>query len=437
MDYRQLVVAFLLAILISSGSRSVAAQDIVQIAQVDPSNFPQIVLYVRVTDTAGVPVTRLGKDNFTVHEDRQLASIIDFVGTEENRPVDIVFVFDTTSSMDDEIEGVKDRSIAFANRLQASNRDFRLGLLTFGDEIRGVYATDYSMTEDAEEFKGWISDLFAAGGGDPPEISLDAMAEATNFHYRTDAQKILILITDAPPHEQGTLLSWASGITSNAVTKQLTEHGYTVYAVAYDDVRFREIAGATNGAFYDICAGADFSSIIDEIGATIADQYRIVYQSTRPTYDGTMRNIVVTAGGSAVGGSTYLEEHLVQIRSSAIIGLLLLAPLLALLLIPPLYTGWRTRSSRGQDGAPAPSMADRQPYTGVQPTTPAAVYCGVCGQPLRPGARFCAKCGAAQPVSQVSDKATVGSTLPATCVQCGHTLRAGAKFCSHCGQVQR
>jgi len=125
----------------------------VQVTQVDPSAFPRVTVYVSVTDDAGQPIAALNQEDFDLQEDGQPVEILEFAGIGSDRPVDIVFVFDTTGSMDDEIEGVKNTSIAFANKLRESNRDFRLGLVAFGDEIRSIDNRDGSLTADAEEFK--------------------------------------------------------------------------------------------------------------------------------------------------------------------------------------------------------------------------------------------------------------------------------------------
>ena len=59
------------------------------------------------------------------------------------------------------------------------------------------------MTSDVHEFIGWVGTLHAGGGGDIPEDQLDALAYAASFPFRPEAQGIIILVTDAPPHHAG------------------------------------------------------------------------------------------------------------------------------------------------------------------------------------------------------------------------------------------
>jgi hypothetical protein len=104
--------------------------------------------------------------------------------------------------MQEEIDGVKQTCVKFAERLSRTGRDYRLGLVTFLDMIDRVYKADGSLTDDVQEFKGWIDGLRAFGGDDGPELSLDALEQAGEMQFRKNAQRVLILITDAPPHHR-------------------------------------------------------------------------------------------------------------------------------------------------------------------------------------------------------------------------------------------
>lgn len=450
--------AFVLAVLLGSLCflPTVRADGDVKVTQVDPSGFPEVVLYVNVTDESGRPVAMLEREDFRLVEDGKEVEIKDFAGIGDIRPVDIVFVFDTTSSMYDEIDGVKNTCVRFAEKLREANRDFRLGLITFGDEIRAVYGGE-GLTDDAEVFKGWIGAQTADGGDDTPEISLDGVEEATRLTYRPDAQKILILITDAPPHEEndGT---YFSHVNASTLTTQLRDTGYTVYAVTYGDDRFRQIASETHGEFYDLQASSDFTGIIDKIGGQIASQYRMTYLSARPSYDGTRRGIEVEVAGQKAEG-TYLEKHLINVRSSPLIAALFMIPLLVALVVPMLPK----RRASGQP-LPAPTPADALPvapapavrYTSEPPiaapaarpvVAPAAAApcCPHCGSPVRAGAKFCGQCrqpipasaaAAPQPAAPTAMAPVIppaAATPAAYCPSCGAPVRAGAKFCAACG----
>jgi VWFA-related protein len=412
-----------------SATFAIAQDDfVVRLVQADASSYPEITLYVGVTDAAGQPVGNLKRDDFSVIEDGKDVDIIAFAGVGDIRSVDIVFVFDTTTSMAGEVEGMRQTSIAFATKLEETSRDYRLGLVDFGDVINRVLKGDGTLTDNAEEFRNWIASIRLAGGGyDIPENSLGALQEATQMSFRDGTQKIFILITDAPPHHYGdpndANVSFDDPTLNLEQTLQrLMETNVTVYIVAPQNGDFRRIVQETGGQFYNIHGKSDFTDIIDNIGTLISQQYRLTYVSPRPTYDGTRRDIRVTVGEST-GTGEYLEKHLLNIRSNWLIGLILLTPLLLALALPPVLT----RANYRRSGPEMAKVVDAD-FALVPPSQPAATpasICPHCGHPLRAGAKFCSGCG------RTLAPMPIGSM---TCPHCGNTLRPLAKFCSKCGQ---
>ncbi len=405
----------------------------ISLAQVDTTQYPVITLYVNVRDAAGQPVPGLRKEDMSITEDGKPVEMIDFAGTGDARTVDIVFVFDTTGSMRDAINGVKQTCIAFAQKLTDKKRDFRLGLVAFGDEIRGVYKTDGTLTSDAEEFKKWISGLSATGGDRDPENTYAALKQASQMKYRAGTQKIVILITDAEPHHTGDAPDSGVAFTDPDLTQAratalLKAQAITVYGVTLNNPEFRQIISDTNGEFYELTPTADFTGIIDKLGTTIAQQYRMSYKSPRPTYDGTHRDIVVNVGGSK-GGGAYTEQHLVNFKSNWIVALALAFPILLALLLPlPFFF-----LKRGK-----PETAPFPPPTSMQSPTQPTQTCPRCNAPLRPGARFCKVCG--QPIAAAPTPPASPPPPPPTqpaamiaCPHCGTPMRAQAQFCPRCG----
>lgn len=91
-----------------------------------------------------------------------------------NRPVDVVFVVDDTGSMGEEIEGVKQGIIQYLNTFttapnSCSAKVFQL--TTFKDTPN----TTRAPTSDLNVIRNQVSALFASGGGDCPEASIEAM----------------------------------------------------------------------------------------------------------------------------------------------------------------------------------------------------------------------------------------------------------------------
>jgi FHA domain-containing protein/integrin beta-like protein len=285
-----------------------------------------------LTDQSGAPVANLRPDNIQVLEDGKPAKIVDFRGAGQGRPVDIVFVMDVTESMQPYIDAVKQNVISFAQDLAANNRDYRLGLVTFEDYVISKepdcncpYRT--KMTSDVNEFTNWVGSLHAGGGGDIPEDQLDALAYASTFPFRPQAQGVIILVTDAPAHHAGDgsghtqhdAAFWdhhpnrdadVTDLTGDKVAAMLKRNGLTLYAVVpppFIAPEYAEIVDATHGRSYNIVTEEGrFPELVREIGHSIATEYSLTYRTPRPIEDGTERGVElkVSYGDEALSGHT-------------------------------------------------------------------------------------------------------------------------------------
>jgi VWFA-related protein len=445
----------------------------VTIGQFDTSKYPEITIYVNVTDSSGKNVTNLKQDDFSVTEDSEKVTIVNYAGIGQSRPVDIVYVFDTTGSMANEINGVIQTSIAFADGLKTKGRDYRLGLVTFADIVLTVNRQDDTLTDDAEEFKRWVSSLKAEGGDADPENDYGAIKRASQMKFRDGAQKILILITDAPPHHyndqaDGGHLFDDSDLDNKRILDLLKSKNISVYAVTPDFSEFITLATDSGGKFYDLNKNPNFTGLIEVIGQTIANQYRITYKSPRPTYDGTRRDVTVTVGGK-VATQEYSEKHLLNVQSNCLIGLLCMVPLMAALVIPlagqALLGYLRKRSGAGTPGVTSATGAgmgrpsqEKAPGISYQPPLPSEIA----QPPMPPAPPLPVYPGSPNPIPQVavqqpapaaihgpippvplSEAAYPGPlkgsaapqplAVPLICQNCGRALKSTARFCPGCG----
>ena len=208
------------------------------------------------------------------------------------KSVDIVFVFDTTGSMGEEISEMVAISKEFADNLAISGIDYQLGLTEFkdfpvtcdsntcGDPTDFAYKV-YGLTGDAATFKSWVESLSATGGNDEPEASLAAMRHtvADQAWRGGGATKIAILITDAEPHPDGDCCN-QEGDTLESVMSILTDNGVKVYVVGPDADSLKRMAVDTGGKFYEIesvrSGDVTLRPILDDITGTISCTFEIV-----------------------------------------------------------------------------------------------------------------------------------------------------------------
>jgi FHA domain/von Willebrand factor type A domain len=296
-----------------------------------------------MTDPGGQPVGNLRPENVQVYEDGMLAKILDFRGVGQGRPVDIVFVMDVTESMQPYIDAVKQNIIQFAQDLAANNRDYRLGLVTFEDYVVSKYPDcncEYrnTMTSDVQKFIGWVGTLHAGGGGDIPEDQLDALAYAASFPFRPEAQGIVIITTDAPPHHDGdgsadtqhAQAFWdhhergvqVTDQTGDKVAALMQKNGVTLYAVApppFIAPEYAEIVQSTHGKLYNIITEENrFSELVREIGHSIATEYSLTYLTPRPIEDGTDRKVELKINYNGEGGSAETSYQVRGVGGAAI-----------------------------------------------------------------------------------------------------------------------
>lgn len=214
--------------------------------------------------------------------------------TSEGRPVDVVFVFDTTGSMGSEISGMKTAVINFANTLAGAGVDARFGLTEYKDFSKSCSGVTCGGSSDfpykvygsgnlvnAATLKTWIDGLRASGGADGPESLLAALAHTVNDqNFRAGAQKFAVVITDAPPHDDGHCCN-VEGNTLGGVIAKLNRAGIIAHVIGPNNASVKKIAADTKGLWFQIRAtGVDFKSIIDSIASSIACTFNITPKAT-------------------------------------------------------------------------------------------------------------------------------------------------------------
>ncbi len=188
--------------------------------------------------------------------------------------VNVVFLIDTTGSMDTYINGVKDRAIEFSNILLSKGARFKLGLIGFGDLNEREKPSVYNFTDDVPKFQKQVKNIPRTYGGDIPESSLDALETGVELIRSTkadDAKNIFILITDAPPH-----VPTKSGKSVDEICEMLRTNGVTAYVAARKDKDSLEAYDPVTkpyGKYYDL--NDKFFDILDNIAMSIAELIRL------------------------------------------------------------------------------------------------------------------------------------------------------------------
>lgn len=231
-------------------------------------------------------------------------------------PIDVAIVMDTTSSMTGAIENVKAAAIGIVDQISsASGGDYQLALVEFRDYINVLVDL---APNTGNSVKAQIATLSASGGNGAAEASDEALntvvnnlsaggrPQTGNFSgaWRQAANKIIIMITDAPP--AGFDDSYTVGtddVNANARAQEAKAKGIKISAV-FVPTHGNLSASGTNDV-NSINAGDDV------IVETIMRNYQTVtnggYIKTLPDGTGTANAISLTISACGSPGEIDLS----------------------------------------------------------------------------------------------------------------------------------
>jgi len=118
-------------------------------------------------------------------------------------PLDILFVMDTTGSMGEEINRLKNTiEIINLNLTSLSSRPLiRFGMVLYKDRGDAYVTRVIPLTEDLEKFRAELNRVQAGGGGDNPEDLQSALKDGIEkISWHPDAIRLCYIITDAAAH---------------------------------------------------------------------------------------------------------------------------------------------------------------------------------------------------------------------------------------------
>ena len=121
---------------------------------------------------------------------------------------DVIFAIDTTGSMKDDVQKLREEWIPRLTEQIKQFGDLRIGLLLYRDyndtyRLMGLPVKRYEFTNDINVFTKNLNSFVIYGneGGDIPEAVYEALYAGLSFYrWRSDAYKKIILIGDAEPH---------------------------------------------------------------------------------------------------------------------------------------------------------------------------------------------------------------------------------------------
>ncbi len=246
------------------------------IQNVEITKFPLVKLIVEVYDDSARVMEKIDPTTLTVVENGVEKPVVSIekIDITERIPVDFVFAIDVTGTMQAYINGVKNNIEKFVDTLRTRGIEYRLGLILFSDIIEQVY----EPTSDVKEFLVWLNKVFATGGFDEKENALEAIKEASKLDWNPAANRVIVLITDAPYHQFGERGNGRTYMTTETTIEKLKEDRIRLFCIASPQLEdYQTLAHSTRGSLFDI--RQPFSRILDQYSTQLTNLYAISYRS--------------------------------------------------------------------------------------------------------------------------------------------------------------
>ncbi|MEN3931591.1 vWA domain-containing protein [Microvirga sp. W0021] len=183
--------------------------------------------------------------------------------------VEVVFVLDTTGSMNGLIEGAKRKIWSIANTIVDQNPDakIKMGLVAYRDIGDDYVTKSFNLTTDIQGIYANLLTFEADGGGDAPESVNEALDVAvtkqdwTSESSQQNVKRIIFLVGDEPPH-----MDYKHDRKYPVVLKDATQKGIIVNAIQVDGTTettryWKEIAKLGNGKY--IAIPQDGGKVVD------------------------------------------------------------------------------------------------------------------------------------------------------------------------------
>lgn len=187
------------------------------------------------------------------------------------KPVDLVFIIDSTGSMGSYIDSVKSNLTSFVEYLDGKDVDLRMSVIDYKDITEDGTDSTYIHQIDGDKWSNDVDkiiDVFSSisvdGGGDTPETPTDALNKivASDYNWRDNASRFAFVLTDAGYKDS----NYDSSIPNmDSVIESLRNNGVQVSVVAPNSYQsdYQNLFGMTGGQFIDIKTNDYYKLMID------------------------------------------------------------------------------------------------------------------------------------------------------------------------------
>lgn len=234
------------------------------------------------------------------------------IPAENTKPVDFVFLIDSTGSMGSSINSVKNNAKRLIQeKLGGGSRDCRVAVADYrdfpvspyGDSGDYVFKLRCGFTTDASAAINSLSGITANGGNDTPEAVYSAIASCVKDYgaalggggWRTNAVKTIMLMCDAGPHDPEPF----TGYTRTQIVKMLN----TLNGDGEDDDA--EVVDENEHQLYSLKSMRLMAAKAGESGTIGGVSLYPVLTSSSSSLSSTFSPLATETGGKVVNSGNY------------------------------------------------------------------------------------------------------------------------------------
>jgi Ca-activated chloride channel homolog len=273
------------------------------VVQVDTSNYPEISVFVSVTDANGNPISTLNDDDFTLLENGESVEISEVYQAGEQGPVTVILAIDRSGSMLDlgKIEAAKQAALTFVDQMRAEDRT---GVVIFNTQVEVIQ----QITSDKDALRSAINGIQAFSD----TAMYDALNQSMTLLHGVEGRKVVILLSDG--------LDNASRQSFDEVMMLVNQTEASIYPIglgdpsaglgstsAVNEEALQRLADESNGEYFYAPGPEDLQALYQQISLRLQNEYRITYTTPNTLRNGVERGIdvqIATEAGIVGAGSS-------------------------------------------------------------------------------------------------------------------------------------
>jgi len=323
----------------------------IRITQIDTTQFPRVTFFVSITDANGQPLA-VDANRLIIMENGQQIPLDQIEGIGEVGPITTLLVMDVSDSMNSagKLDSAKAAAHEFISRMRPEDS---AGLVAFNTRVNTVQ----EVTSDPDVLNSAIDGLTAGNN----TAMYDALMTAIDQLQGVEGRKAIIVLTDG--------LDNSSSANANDVINRIGDAGFSISTVGLgepgvttndtgiDEPALQDLAARAGGVYGYAEDQEALTRLYETYAVSLQSEYQITYTSPAALRDGVNRSLSVAlapvGGGSPVANqdSRYnpggLVPEVAQPASWPFFATVIIG-LAALVLVPMIFTNWRSGSRATQ-----------------------------------------------------------------------------------------